>query len=76
MTVLLILGAIVLLPFILKVGVVYLAYFQWALQVKPVQLYLNFGKTSEKLSKKKQIGFPVEIPSTIIPVSGKNKTSR
>lgn len=62
---------ILLLPFLCKLLLVYLAYFQWALKVPPIKLVLNFKKSRQNPTKKNKIGF--SIPETCQTVTDKKK---
>ena len=59
MTILIVVGVVLMLPFICKLAIVYITYFQWALRVPPIKILLNIGKRNEPM-RKRQIGFPVE----------------
>ena len=48
---------ILTLPFLCKLFIVYLAYFQWALKVPPIKLIFNLRKEIKQPTKKNKIGF-------------------
>jgi len=72
MTILFIVGTIILLPFICKLLVVYLGYFQWALKVPPIKINLNLHKAQPQSKKKQQIGFPAISPEQVVVAEKKN----
>ena len=73
MTLLIIIALLILMPFIIKLAVVYLAFLDWALRLKPIQLSLTLGKKTAQPAKKKQIGFPLNPVSEEAPVVSKKK---
>ncbi len=67
MTILITMAVIILLlPFLVKLFVIYLGYVQWALKTSPIKIDLNFKKNQTTAKKKQQIGFPVELPEQIV----------
>jgi hypothetical protein len=71
MSITVILLLILLLPFLCKMLIVYMAYFQWALRVPPIKLILNLKKVTKQTPKKSKIGF--SIPETCQSVTDKKK---
>lgn len=66
MMTLLIVGTLILLPFIFKALVVYLGYIQWALKTSPIKIDLSMRKPQSQPKKKQQIGFPAIIPEQVV----------
>jgi hypothetical protein len=72
MTILIIVAAIVLLPFILKILLIYGMYCKWALQLLPLKVTNLKQAAITATTKKNPIGFPTNIPNQV-PVAEKKK---